>query len=255
MSSASDASERVFPATRWSLVERARQSDEVASREGLKYLLQQYLPALRAHLVGVRRFPVERADDLLQGFVADKIIEQRLLDHARESAGKFRSFLLVTLKHYVVSALRRESAACRHPEGGFAAFDERTAAVEGGDDPPEQFNVAWARELLAEALRRMQAECVGGRRADVWAVFEGRLLREAFEGQATDYPSLVRQLGLATPLEACRLLATAKRMFGRHLRAVAAEYAGADGDAEVELDDLRRILAGVRAQTGPRPRS
>ena len=77
------ASFQGFPATQWSLIERARQPDAQARHEALVHLLKQYLPALRAHLISEKRFAIERAEDLLQGFVADKIIEQNLLKHAR----------------------------------------------------------------------------------------------------------------------------------------------------------------------------
>jgi len=62
---------RAFPATQWSLVERARQPDTHGRQEALAYLLKRYLPALRAHLIREKRLSSDRADDLLQGFVAN----------------------------------------------------------------------------------------------------------------------------------------------------------------------------------------
>jgi RNA polymerase sigma-70 factor (ECF subfamily) len=124
MSRPSDDPLQPFPATQWSLVDRARQTDEGGRREAMSDLLVRYLPALRAHLVAERGMPRQRVDDLLQGFVADKIIEQRLLDHAQEGRGKFRSFLLVTLNHYIISEHRSESAAKRSPITGLAELGE-----------------------------------------------------------------------------------------------------------------------------------
>jgi DNA-directed RNA polymerase specialized sigma24 family protein len=240
-----------FPATQWSLIERARQIDGTAGREALSLLLRRYLPALRAHLITGKRLPASQTEDVLQGFVADKIIEQNLLEHASKGRGKFRSFLLVTLDHYAISQHRNESAAKRSPELGVAELHENATHLTGGHDPAEQFNIAWARELIAEALRRMEAECIASQRDDLWKIFKGRVLQPAFEGQAPmEYAELVQELGLAAPLEACQLLTTAKRMFARNLRAVAAEYAGADGDAEAEVDDLRNILSVAGAQSG-----
>jgi RNA polymerase sigma-70 factor (ECF subfamily) len=256
MSSQTDDSRKSsFPTTQWSLVQRACQTDAVGRREGLAVLLQQYLPALRAYLVAGKHISPERADDLVQGFVADKIIEQHLLDHAQQGKGKFRSFLMATLNNYVISQHRVDAAAKRSPAEGFAVLDEHAVRLEGGDDPAEQFNTAWARQLIAEALRRMQAECTQSNRADLWTIFQGRVLRPAFEGQpAADYTDLVRQLGLGSPLEACRLLTTAKRMFSRNLRSAASEYAGAEGDTDDEIEDLRKTLAGIGAQIGRRLR-
>jgi len=244
MARQSDESLGPFPATQWSLVARAGERDGADSREALSMLLQRYLPALRAHLVIEKRIPPDRASDLLQGFVADKIIEQDLLRHAEKSKGKFRSFLLVTLNHYIISQHRSDTAAKRAPRESIEALDERATQLPGGHDPSAQFNIAWARQLLDEAIGRMKVECTHSKRLDVWTVFEGRVLRVALDGQeASEYSELIKQLGLATPLEACRLLTTAKRMFSRILQSVAGEYAGADGDADAEIEDLRQTLS------------
>jgi len=252
MSRPADDPLQPFPATQWSLVDRARQTNDEARHAALADFLHRYLPALRMHLIAERHMPPERADDLLQGFVADKIIEQNLLDHAQEGRGKFRSFLLVTLNNYVISQHRSDSAAKRLPVAGIAELGELAQQVAGGHDPAQSFNVAWAREVIAEALRRMQAECAQSKRGDLWTIFQGRVVRPAFEGEEpVGYESLVSELGLAAPLDACRLLTTAKRMFSRNLRAVASEYAGSDGDTDAEIDDLRQIVA--QGTTSSRP--
>jgi RNA polymerase sigma-70 factor (ECF subfamily) len=256
MSSQTNDSHRSFPTTQWSLVQQACQTNEAGRREALAALLQKYLPALRSYLVTAKHVSPQRADDLVQGFITDKIIEQHLLEHAQQGKGKFRSFLMVTLNNYVISQHRGDAAAKRAPAQGLAPLDEHAVQVEGGDDPAEQFNAAWARQLIAEALRRMQAECEQSERPDLWTIFQGRVLRPAFENQpATDYADLVQQLGLSAPLEACRLLTTAKRMFSRNLRAAASEYAGPESDTDDEIEDLRKILSSMGAQISRRSRT
>jgi hypothetical protein len=245
-----------FPPTQWSLVSAARQSDVAACRAALAVLLQRYLPALRTHLL-VRRGGsgggARDVDDLLQGFVADKIIEQRLLEHAQQAKGKFRSFLLATLEHYAISVHRRENAAKRAPSDGVAELGEAAHELPAAAaDPADKFNIAWARELIAEALRRMRAECEASARGDLWTIFNARVVLPAMEGrEPADYAVLVRELGLAAPLDACRRLATAKRQFARHLREVAGEYGeGNDAAADLEIEELRAVLAGSAAQSG-----
>ena len=245
-----------FPATQWSLVDRARQGDDGLRRQALAVLLHRYLPALRAHLVLARRMPPDRADDLLQNFVADKIIERNLLASAAPGRGKFRTFLLATLNNYTISAHRCAAAAKRAPADRVAELGEAAAAeqVAGGADPSEQFTYAWAKETVGEAVRRMRQECDSSGRADVWRVFEARVVRPALEGvEPVAYERLVRELGLAAPLQACSLLVTGKRMFLRNLRAVAGEYAddGADG-ADSEIRELREILSRGGGAESPR---
>jgi hypothetical protein len=247
-----------LPATEWSLVDLARQEiDHPAARGALAVLLNRYLPALRSHLVSGRRIDPERAEDLLQGFVADKIIEQKLLDHAARERGKFRSFLLVTLDHYVVSEHRSAAAGKRRPEAGLAALADNADRLQaaGNDDPARAFDIAWARELIGEAIARMRAECDRANRPDVWRIFQARVLVPAMEGgEPVAYEQLVRELGLEAPVIACSLLATAKRMFARNLRAIAGEYADTSGAVDAEINELREILAAC-AKSSLRPRS
>ena len=250
MSSDSNIRLQPFPATRWSLIERARQSDEQGRHEALSVLLQRYVPALRAHLVAEKRLSADRADDVLQGFIADKIIEQNLLEHAQQAKGKFRSFLLVTLNNYSSSQSRNERAAKRKPTDGLCELGADAQDMAGGEDPAVSFHLAWARELIMEALRRMESECSTSGRADLWRIFEGRVIRTTLEGrEPCDYAQLVKELNLAAPLDACRLLTKAKRIYARHLRAVAVEYTDGKSEAEAEIEDLRNILAKAGAQS------
>jgi hypothetical protein len=247
-----------LPATEWSLVDLARQqSDHSASRDALAVLLKRYLPALRSHLVSNRRIDAEQADDLLQGFVADKIIEQRLLEHAARERGKFRSFLRVTLDRYVVSTHRSATAAKRRPDAGLFELADNADRIQGSgcDDPARAFEVAWARELIAEGIARSRAECARSNRPDLWRIFQARVVIPAFEGgEPVAYDQLVRELGLEAPLVACSLLATAKRMFARNLRGVAGEYADSDGGVDREISELCQILGGGGAKSSRRPR-
>ena len=93
---------RPFPSTPWSEVNRAGQADPNARRGALSQLLVGYLPALKAHLVLAMRIPSDRADDLLQGFVSDKILGQGLIARADRERAKFRTFLLNALRNYVI---------------------------------------------------------------------------------------------------------------------------------------------------------
>src|SRR4051812_38640775 len=87
-----------FPMTQWSLVARAGQPPAEA-RAALDVLLRRYAPALRAHLLLDRRMSGDRskAEDVLQGFVADKVLERNLIALADRERGRFRTFLLAAL--------------------------------------------------------------------------------------------------------------------------------------------------------------
>src|SRR5579859_3116253 len=97
-----------FPTTHWSLVARAGDGDAKTREEALADLLHEYLVPLKAHLVRTRRLEASRADDLLQSFLADKVLEQDLIGRADRKKGKFRTFLLHALDGFVTDCLRRE---------------------------------------------------------------------------------------------------------------------------------------------------
>jgi hypothetical protein len=73
----------------------------------------------------------------------------------------------------------------------------------------------------------------------------------AFDGcEPLAYEPMMKQFGFETVGQAANMLTTAKRMFSRMLHAVVAEYARDAEEMEEELQDLKTILAGSRAESG-----
>jgi len=230
-----------FPSTQWSLVDRAGAGDSMERRRALGDLLQRYLPALRAHLVLNKRIDRDRAEDLLQGFVTNKVLEQGLFARANPDKGRFRALLVTSLNHYVIDVFRQQ----RGTPPAFSLSESDFVRGMGESEPPaDVFDVAWAKELLGEVLRRMQAECKTSRRPDLWGIFEARILSPILDSAATlPYEQLVKRFDFRSPTQAANALVTAKRMFGRILRAVVAEYAGGEAAVDAEIRDLHQVLA------------
>jgi len=240
--------ERRFPTTRWSLVARAGQNDTEARREALEQILVRYLPALRAHLTCGKGLAPDRADDLLQEFVARKILDKDLIAGAEQDLGKFRTFLLTALNRFMINQFRDERAKKRAPcDGVVLGVSDPTWLAQTEASPSVAFDVAWARSIVTEAVRRMRAECQGSNRMDLWGVFECRVLGPALEGSdPVDYEQLARRFGFQSPTQASNVLVTAKRMYARTLRLVVGEYARSSGEIESEIGELREILASSR---------
>jgi len=233
-----------FPSTSWSLLALA-QKDRREQREALGEFLRRYLPALRVHLVRRRGFDADRAEDLAQGFAADKVLEQGLLQFVVRGRGRFRSFLLAALDNYVANVIRREKAAKRSPAALYS-LESKAAVAEGlpNHEPGDPVVEAWARQVIAEALRRMKQDCEQSGRTDVWGVFEGRVLGPTLDGQdPLPYGQLVEKYGFRDPAQASNAVITGKRQFSRTLRAVVGEYALNPEDIEAEIAELRRILS------------
>jgi DNA-directed RNA polymerase specialized sigma24 family protein len=230
-----------FSTTRWSLVRRAGDEEASSHRASLEELLRRYLPALRAHLVAIKRLDPHEADDLVQGFAQSKVLEGGLIARADREKGKFRTLLLTALDHYIADHYRRIGARKRCFERGVSAA---VGPPGTAGEPADAFDVEWARATIDEALRRMQSECAAKGRPEVWGVFEHRVLAETLGGPAPlPYDEMVARFGFRSPAQASNVLMTAKRMFARALRSVLADYDRGDSDAiEAELRELLEIL-------------
>ena len=230
-----------FPTTHWSLVGRAATTDG----EALGRLLARYLPALVAHLIHGKRLPPEEAEDAVQDFVAGKILQKNLIGRADPDLGKFRTLLLTSLDRFLIDRIRAQKAKIRSPgDDRLVALGEGEALLEATTEHSDAFDLAWARRVLAEVLRRMKEECDRSNRTDVWNVFRCRLLEPVLQGTPPmDYDALVERFRLTSPSQAANLLVTAKRMFARVLRSVIAEYALSEEEIEAEIMELKSILA------------
>ena len=239
---------RGLPTTDWSLVAHAGLPVEQTGLESLNELLSRYRPALKAHLVLKKKFPPAQADDLIQGFLSTKVLDEGLVSRADPRKGKFRTILLTALDNYVISVIRHDAAKKRSPEQGFVSLDDSADQFGAVEPPPDPFDVAWANEIIMEALRRVKAECTASGRSAYWSVFESRVVAPTVDGiQPLSYEQVVARFGFRSPTEASNALVTAKRMFVRALRVVVAEYAKDEDGVDKEIEDLRAILSRVDA--------
>src|SRR5690606_32076842 len=148
-------------ATQWTLVDRAARDSADGTRPALSQILQRYLPALKAHLIHRWRMPPERAETYVQSFIASRVLEQNIRERGDKALDKFRTVLLTSMENFVRNEIERENAREHAPAGGWSGIDASEA-------PPASFEVAWARQVLSQAIDRMKRECETSNRADVW---------------------------------------------------------------------------------------
>jgi len=228
--------------TNWAAVQRAARSDFTVAGVAQEELLRTYLPVMRGYLLGVRSVSPSNVDDLLQGFVADKMLRGGLFGKADPSRGRFRNLLLKSLSNYLASWFSRRS---RDPTVLTDEGELPDLAVT--TDQSACFDWAWAHQTVLSAIEAMEGECAKKGRMDVWEVFQGRIAHPAFDGlPEMPYGELVARLKLSSPRQAVDLLTTAKRMFRRCLRETIGWYAAGSEAVESEMGDLRSILARTR---------
>jgi len=234
-----------FGETRWSLVGRVGHEDAQVRHGAMASILRRYLSPLRSYLIVRKRIDPDRADDLLQEFVADKVLGAGILSKAVREKGKFRTFLLVALDRFVLNQIRDQNAAKRAPENGLASLADEAAASDDGARPGSEFDLDWARTVLEDALARMRETCRRAGRSALWNVFRDRVVGPALDGtEPSAYAELAERYSFRSPAEAANVVLTGKRMLIRFLREVVGEYTSDEAEVDEEINDLRRILAG-----------
>lgn len=230
-----------FRTTHWSLVQAAGAGDDGAGRAALAELCQSYWYPLYA-FARRKGLANEQAEDIVQGLFGHLLESGALRGVAREK-GRFRSFLLAALQHHLADERDRERAAKRG--GGQVALavdlarsDERFAREgDRGRTPEQEFERAWALEVLRAALARLEEEYAASGRGALFEALKGEL-----EGTPAPHAELAARLGMtpgAVKVAAHRL----RERFGERLRALVAETVSSPAAIEAELGSLLRALS------------
>ena len=156
----------LFPSTHWSVVFAAGRSEAEPQMAGaaLAELCQGYWAPLYG-FVRSRGHTIHDAQDLTQGFFA-YVLEHKVYARANRQKGRFRSFLLASLKNFLADAADREQTLKR---GGAQIFlplhEEQAQEAEslfqthsGINNEDWLFDRSWAEALVATALERLSAD-------------------------------------------------------------------------------------------------
>ena len=227
------------------MVARAGNRDRETWAEALQSIARLYRPVLVRHLLFRLRVAPDQAEDLVQIFLLEKLLDQNVLRQALPGKGRFRSFILKVFNNFAIGQLRRQQAHKRGPSSPDAVRLDDLPDLPSGEAPlSDSLDVLWARQVLARTVERMREECRSKDRQALFGVLEARTLGPIIDNFAPmPYEELVARFGLRSPSEASNLLITAKRMFVRVLREVVRETVAEDRDVEPEIQELKRILS------------
>jgi RNA polymerase sigma factor (sigma-70 family) len=172
----------MFATTHWSVVLAVGQSTEAQAAAALEQLCRAYWYPLYAF---VRRqgYHPEDAQDLTQAFFAH-LLSKDFLDGVGPEKGRFRSFLLACLKHFLTDEWEKARTAKRGgPEPPVrldASQAEERYRVEARMEasPESLFERRWALELLDRVLDRLRQEAVASAKAEVFNELQACLLGE-----------------------------------------------------------------------------
>src|SRR5437870_9421172 len=167
-----DGGAMAFTTTHWSVVLEA-QGETPAAQRALETLCRTYWRPLYGF---VRRHGLgrEEAQDLVQEFFA-RLLEHRNLDTVRREKGRLRSYLLVSLKHFLASERHRASGVKRYESGPHIPLEELLESEVADFELAETLSAdrlyerRWALAVLEQVLARLEAEY---RAADNAALFD-----------------------------------------------------------------------------------
>jgi len=227
-----------FTTTRWSMVLTAGGAASLETDTALEQLCRTYWYPLYA-FVRRRGYEVFDAQDLTQDFFA-RLLEKRFLVAVDRSKGKFRSFLLTALEHFLAQEWRRSRTQKRGGRFTFASLDDGSAETQyqqipGGTLAPDRlYEQQWALTLLEQVLKKLRAEFVAGGAGADFEELKGFL---AGERQAGGYAALAVRLN--TTQGAVKMtISRMRRRYGELLRAEIARTVSGPDEIEAELRGL-----------------
>jgi DNA-directed RNA polymerase specialized sigma24 family protein len=239
---ASGAPHGQFTTTHWSVVLSAGAREAPGSNAALEALCRAYWYPLYAY-VRRRGYQAAEAEDLTQAFF-ERLLEKNFLLGVDRTKGKFRSFLLAALEHFLANEWRHAHAQKRGGEFSFLSLDDFSPERQylqlpaRGLSPEQLFEQQWATALLEQVLARLHEEFASSGKA---ALFEQLKTFLTGEKHATSYGALAANLGMT---EAALKMAVSRmrRRYGELLRA---EIASTVSRPEEIDEELRALFAAV----------
>ncbi|MCW5550579.1 MAG: RNA polymerase sigma factor [Verrucomicrobiae bacterium] len=162
----------IFVTTRWTVVLSAGRKSSPQSDRALGELCQTYWYPLYAY-VRHRGHSREDAEDLTQAFFA-RFLEKNYLEGLSAERGKFRAFLLASLKHFLANEWDRSQARKRGGGALHLSLDWQSADERYHLDPPDPtspdrlYDRDWALALLERVIARLQKECAAAGKAELF---------------------------------------------------------------------------------------
>ncbi len=185
-----------FTTTNWSVVLEA-QGQSPAAHEALEKLCRTYWRPVYSFIRREGTGP-EEAEDLTQSFFA-LLLQRRNFDDVRKEKGRLRSYLLTSLKHFLVSEHRRAVTAKRGKGQQPVPLEELAAIGRLNMEPADHLTAErlyerrWALTLMEQVLRQLRDEYDAAGNA---ALFDSLKQLLADEEEAPSRAEIALRLGM-----------------------------------------------------------
>ena len=237
------AAHTAFATTHWSVIAAAATGpDSPHAREALETLCRTYWYPLYAY---IRQHGQTHPDaqDVTQSFFL-QLLDKNWLTQVDRRKGKFRSFLLVAMNHFLANEWRRLRTEKRGGHAVLISLDEATAEerwqLEPTTDatPETAFEQRWAAALLERVLYRLRAEQVTAGRSKLFDELKVFLVGRRGEVAYADLAARLESTEGALKMAVQRL----RHRYGEILREEVANTVSSPDDVEAELRYLLTVL-------------
>ena len=185
-SDALSAGQARFATTHWSVVLQARRQESPQAAQALEQLCRTYWYPLYAYVRRKGYGPTD-AQDLTQEFFA-RLLRGNFLNTVEQRKGRFRSFLVASLEHFLVKEWVRASRQKRGGGQSILSLDEAGAESRYALEPADKLSAQklyerrWAMTLLDQAMKRLGEECRANGKTQLFEHVKNMLSGDAQEG-------------------------------------------------------------------------
>jgi RNA polymerase sigma factor (sigma-70 family) len=231
-----------FTTTHWSLILNAQDTSSPLAAAALEKLCRTYWYPLYVY---VRRQgeDEESAKDLTQGFFA-RLLEKRYLAQVEREKGKFRSFLLAALKHFLADEWDKARAQKRGGGQTMVSLEDSTGEdryrLEPVDalDAEKLFERRWALTLLEQAQARLRDEYLESGKS---TLYDRLRVFEAGDKNGPPYAEVAAELGLTESAVKSAVF----RLRQRYRELVRAEVANTVESPEEVDGEIRHLISVI----------
>jgi len=224
-----------FPETCWTVLAEATLNGDAAGRDALDQLCRNYWQPV-AVTIRSRGVSADRVEDLTQDFFL-QLMQKSFFKRADPDRGRFRSFMLTSLRLFMADDVKHNKAIKRGGEFQRTEFIEEEHAAKKDD---VSFDRAWAENLFDRAIERVASYFVKQRGEKAWAA-----LRNYLPGgdEPLAYPELGVLLGMSQGA-AKTYVSRVRQRFREAIRSEVGRTVSAPHEIDEELSHLRKALEG-----------
>lgn len=235
-----------FAATRWTLIARARGHDP-AAREALSELCAAYYAPVSAFLRSEGRTE-DQARELTHGFFAG-VLADGSLGGADPERGRFRSYLLGAVKHFLADLRDRDRAEKRGGGAVPVSLEETASGLEVPDgvgeaaDSERAFDRQWALTVIARALTVVETELRDAGKGEQFMILKPWITA----GESPELSRAAAAEALGTSESAVKVaIHRLRQRFRETVKSEIARTVPAESDVDDELRYLIEVLSGSR---------